>query len=723
MKYETRLPSWGRWKTTGVGLLSGLMLGTPVIAQENLLQNGSFESGLTGWEASGEVFIQADAWDGSSSARLLPRANETAQLSQRVTGLEPRGRYTIAARIRTSDPLSPPIVGIRDGAQIAKAHGWVAIDDADRWLERRFEVHLEEDATGFEVYLQGWQTDQGAIVEFDAVRLWEGRQPPPTADPGEPAWSGAPVITVAPAAGDSLLRDTGFENPEGGAWALGINASVVDTGEGNAMRLLSSQDTSRASQTVEIALPPGDQWTISMEVKADPDVVASAYFTGSDEFLVTRSFSNTDWARIELVIKTEEEWVRNGKLTLENWKNQPGAAWYRNVTFEANGNEWMPTLASPPDRETEVFFDDFSSGKLDSTKWLVSEKGWGGDNGGVAPENVQLVRDFDQGEPIIALRLEAHGDLYSGDLEHNGRRTRVGAAVATRTYHASGRYEVRARVAPEYGTCTAFWPFHYIDHRMGEAPYWHEPNPRRNTEIDWEFPTDLAGADTGNFSFTKARTNSWGGQFGGEGGEHKGRKTLTDENGAPLDLAREALDGRYHTFTIEWRSGEDLGDEAVTRKRVGSVRWLLDGRLVDELHDVEFGQGNVPFRAARFWLGTWFPAAGYAGNVGWTGDPQFDTTAAHIAWVRITPFDEERDTWVDETVPNLAWAGPDDYPQAIDPIESLEGDLNGDGSVNGRDLTILLSNWNTANENADIDGSGTVNGADLAELLSNWSGS
>lgn len=358
----------GRWKTTGLGLLSGMMLGTPVIAQENLLQNGSFESGLTGWTTSGNVLIQGDAWDGSSSVRLLPQSNETAQLSQRVTGLEPRGRYTIAARIRTSDPLSPPILGIRDGAQIAKAYGWVAIDDADLWLERRFEVHLEEDATEFEVYLQGWQTDQGAVVEFDAIRLWEGRQPPPTADPGEPAWSGAPVITVAPAAGDSLLRETGFENPEGGAWALGISATVVDTGEGNAMRLLSGPDTSRASQTIEIALPPDGQWTISMEVKADPDVVASAYFTGSDDFLVTRSFQNDDWETIELQLRTEDRWVRNGKLILENWKNQPGAAWYRNVRFIAQGGEWMPTLASPPVRQNEVFFDDFSDGTLSPEK-------------------------------------------------------------------------------------------------------------------------------------------------------------------------------------------------------------------------------------------------------------------------------------------------------------------------------------------------------------------
>ena len=693
---------------------------TTTFAQENLLKNGSFESGLSNWTSTGQVFLQNDAWEGTQSVRLEPAAQLTAQLAQEVTGLAPRGRYTIAARIRTTDHLNPPILGIRNGAQIAKAYGWVAVDDENLWLERRFEVHMDENSTSLEVYLQGWQSDGSAVIEFDAIRLWEGRQPPPTADPGMGPWRGAPVIDVAPAAGDSLIDNPEFDDPDGGAWALGINASIVEVDSQGTMQLLSTADTSRASQTISCALPPGESWLLSVETRVDPDVVASIYLTGSDGFLATRSFQNTEWQRIELPINSSSEWIRNGKLTLENWKNQPGSAWYRNMEFTALGTEWTPTLASPPTKNVEGFFDDFSDGKLDPERWLVSTKAWGGDNGGVAPENVQLVEDFDEGRPIIALRLEAHGDDYTGELVHNGRSTRVGSAIATREYYASGRYEVRARVAPEYGTCTAFWPFHYIDHQMGEAGYWHEPNPRRNTEIDWEFPTDLAGADTGNFSFTKARTNSWGGQFGGEGGEHKGRIELTDESGAPLDLATEALDGRYHTFTIEWRSGSDLGDEAITRDDVGSVRWFIDGRLVDELHDVSFGQGNVPFRAARFWLGTWFPSAGYAGDVGWTGNPEFDTTAAHIAWVRITPFDDPRDLWVDETVPNLAWANPLEYPQSIDPIDSILGDLDGNGRVDGADLTILLTDWNTTASNSDLNGSGLVGGDDLAILLANW---
>ena len=147
-----------------------------------------------------------------------------------------------------------------------------------------------------------------------------------------------------------------------------------------------------------------------------------------------------------------------------------------------------------------------------------------------------------------------------------------------------------------------------------------------------------------------------------------------------------------------------------------------DGRLVDELQDVHFGQGNVPYRAARFWLGTWFPAAGYGKDVGWTGDPAFDVTAAHIAWVRITPLASGRDQWVDETVPNLAWADPGDYPTPIEPIAFDPADLDRDGTVGGRDLTMLLQAWNTSGPVGDLDGSGTVDGGDLAMLIAAWSG-
>ena len=47
-------------------------------------------------------------------------------------------------------------------------------------------------------------------------------------------------------------------------------------------------------------------------------------------------------------------------------------------------------------------------------------------------------------------------------------------------------------------------------------------------------------------------------------------------------------------------------------------------------------------------------------------------------------------------------------------------DLNTDGSVNIRDLSILLSRWGTTDRPADINGDGRVNIRDLSILLSRW---
>jgi len=50
-----------------------------------------------------------------------------------------------------------------------------------------------------------------------------------------------------------------------------------------------------------------------------------------------------------------------------------------------------------------------------------------------------------------------------------------------------------------------------------------------------------------------------------------------------------------------------------------------------------------------------------------------------------------------------------------------ESDLNGDGQVNGADLSVLLSQWGTClNCSSDLNESGQVDGADLSILLSSW---
>ncbi len=55
-----------------------------------------------------------------------------------------------------------------------------------------------------------------------------------------------------------------------------------------------------------------------------------------------------------------------------------------------------------------------------------------------------------------------------------------------------------------------------------------------------------------------------------------------------------------------------------------------------------------------------------------------------------------------------------------DTCDSTYADLNGDGTVNGADLGILLSSWGQRGGVADLNGDQFVDGADLGELLSAW---
>ena len=48
-------------------------------------------------------------------------------------------------------------------------------------------------------------------------------------------------------------------------------------------------------------------------------------------------------------------------------------------------------------------------------------------------------------------------------------------------------------------------------------------------------------------------------------------------------------------------------------------------------------------------------------------------------------------------------------------------DVNGDGTVDGEDLSIILGNWGGGQVNADVNGDGRVDGGDLAMVLGDWS--
>ena len=62
----------------------------------------------------------------------------------------------------------------------------------------------------------------------------------------------------------------------------------------------------------------------------------------------------------------------------------------------------------------------------------------------------------------------------------------------------------------------------------------------------------------------------------------------------------------------------------------------------------------------------------------------------------------------------------DGIPDGCQVDEPCPTDIDGNGVVNGADLSLVLGAWATSDATADIDGSGTVDGADLALVLGSW---
>ena len=454
--------------------------------------------------------------------------------------------------------------------------------------------------------------------------------------PPDEGWFTLPAPRALVNAGEEMLLNSDF--------ADGLTGWVRDHAEiaNNTVTLTPTSDESaRLVQDIPFALPPDTAYSLEAIVRGGgPGATLSV--AGRDGLTASIQIEEGTTRRVVLPFTTSSGY-ETIRVMLEQYKASPGILTVESVSLLAQGNEWIDTPNPIPTPTTEVLFDDFS-GPLDPERWLIVDKAWGGDNGGLVPENVELADG--------KLLLRANGDDYTGDVVgHGDRTTRVGAGIATRDYYASGRYEVRARIPQVLGAASAFWTFHYIEYGPNDEGFWEEPSKIRNSEIDWEFPTALqTGSDNDPISYDYARVNSWGGKLGGEGAHHPGRVEIIN-------------DGEYHTYTIDWHAG---GDGELPR-----VIWLIDGEEVYRHEGNEFGQDNIPYRASRFWLGIWFPAAGFkeridgetVSRVGWAGDPNFDQATLEIDWVRVTPFNEANDQYEPETWPNGFYATPDEYPE------------------------------------------------------------
>jgi hypothetical protein len=145
-----------------------------------------------------------------------------------------------------------------------------------------------------------------------------------------------------------------------------------------------------------------------------------------------------------------------------------------------------------------------------------------------------------------------------------------------------------------------------------------------------------------------------------------------------------------------------------------------------DLASLQIGGTSNP-EEAHAWM--WAGAVTFVGHPA-NGDPdlvytfemssEWELTTVTLDWTGLASvdflpeFDEEQGS------------GPNSYEFTLDSLEvtvheaPLNGDYNGNGSVDGADLAALLGAWGTVNAAIDLTGEGLVDGADLAVLLGLW---
>jgi len=334
-----------------------------------------------------------------------------------------------------------------------------------------------------------------------------------------------------------------------------------------------------------------------------------------------------------------------------------------------------------------AFTDDFSTGELDE-KWLVFRKKWGNGNNGLAPSLVSFVSDVvEPNQPArTVLSLGAVGDIadptvrgfdkVSGKyVEQAVPATRVGSGICTVAEYASGVYNVLMKVAPNSaGMAPSIWTFHYEEHNADETKSSDDVNVN---DLLYRWRAKVNGG--GYFYSTVNSEVDWP-ELGHSGQFAQGlyttyvseREYLTSTFDMPK--LRSLNDGKYHVYTLEWRTElrpstcsvalphnglagqlycaeaahEHQGFPLLQRADGGydvyagkSLRYLVDG--------VEVGShtaANAPISAiaARLCIAAWLP--------NWAGPAPWQRSEVRVAEVSAKPLYDDGDIcWQPETYP------------------------------------------------------------------------
>lgn len=347
--------------------------------------------------------------------------------------------------------------------------------------------------------------------------------------------------------------------------------------------------------------------------------------------------------------------------------NQTGiVAIIGSMTISAHAaSEPVPNMTMPEGAKL-VFEENWSSGRINPDKWYALHKRWGAGNNGAVRQNVFISQDTVDGEKKNVLVCRGHGDQYMGSVVGwEGNVTRVGGVIVTKPFFASGKFEVVMKIGTTdatpggpadpmrpIGMVPAIWTYAYrwVGPGQSAPDSFDRKNPLFNPHMKNEYWSEIDMPEFGkNQDLETGLYNTF------LNSNHQSRKYST----------KEAIDGKYHTFTSIWRTHlipiEGVTDSQVAEsegfwwiqdksipfgtyrgnplKRLGQDRYALyAGKIVNHFIDGRYVGNNpthVPAMAAQLSIGVWFPS--------WGGASPWAESNVSIASVKVWQFGDPGD--------------------------------------------------------------------------------